>query len=224
MRPRWLFLTEAPIPNVVHGLALVTAGVLLAIPLGLVPFSNTLPAVASLCLSLGLLERDRLLIVAGYMMIVATVVYFGMLAAGAVLAGHSLLTLIGRWTRWRDRTAPPGVYWRSVPSCRPVQLLVIVAIAIAHATAGIRVGGGEALRSSEDGWPDVTLRSTATVPVVGLRAKDGDALVFAFGSGPRRSWLQSSAGAPRSSTPELPNPLRDALRHLPLASRPPPLA
>ena len=64
-------------------------------PLGLVPFSNTLPAVAILFLSLGMLERDGLLIVAGYLMNVATYFYFGVLAIGAVLAGQGMLSLIG---------------------------------------------------------------------------------------------------------------------------------
>ena len=64
-------------------------------PLGLVPFSNTLPAVAILFLSLGMLERDGLLIVAGYLMNVATIFYFGALAIGALLAGRSMLSLIG---------------------------------------------------------------------------------------------------------------------------------
>lgn len=48
MRPRWLFLTRTVAGHIVHGLALVLAGVLLMFPLGLVPFSNTLPAVAIL--------------------------------------------------------------------------------------------------------------------------------------------------------------------------------
>jgi len=81
--------------GIVHGLALVLAGVLLMFPLGLVPFSNTLPAVAILFLSLGMLERDGLLIVAGYLMNVATIFYFGALAIGAVLAGQGMLSPIG---------------------------------------------------------------------------------------------------------------------------------
>ena len=64
-------------------------------PFGLVPFSNTLPAVAILFLSLGMLERDGLLIVVGYLMNVATIFYFGALAIGAVLAGQGMLSLIG---------------------------------------------------------------------------------------------------------------------------------
>jgi hypothetical protein len=96
VRPRWLLLTQSVAVNIVHGLALVLAGVLLMFPLGLVPFSNTLPAVAILFLALGMLERDGLLIAGGYLMNVATIFYFGTLAVGAVLAGQGMLSLIGR--------------------------------------------------------------------------------------------------------------------------------
>lgn len=96
VRPRWLLLTQSVAVNIVHGLALVLAGVLLMFPLGLVPFSNTLPAVAILFLALGMLERDGLLIAGGYLMNLATIFYFGTLAVGAVLAGQGMLSLIGR--------------------------------------------------------------------------------------------------------------------------------
>lgn len=95
VRPRWLVLTEAATANTLHGLALVLGGVLLSFPLGLVPFSNTLPALAILCLVLGMLERDGVLILAGYVLTVATIVYFGALMFGAVVAGRGILTLIG---------------------------------------------------------------------------------------------------------------------------------
>jgi hypothetical protein len=95
VRPRWLLLTRSATLNFAHGLALILAGVLLLFPLGFVPFSNTLPGVAILFLSLGLLERDGLFIVLGYVMNAATLVYFGVLVASALLAGRSLLNLIG---------------------------------------------------------------------------------------------------------------------------------
>ena len=96
MRPRWLFLTQGRTANILHGLALTLAGVLLSFPLGLVPFSNTLPALGILFLATGMLERDGVLIIAAYAMIVATLAYFGALAFGAALAGHSMWNLVGR--------------------------------------------------------------------------------------------------------------------------------
>jgi hypothetical protein len=94
IRPRLTVLTASAALNVVHGLALVLAGVLLMFPLGLVPFSNTLPGIAILLLSLGILERDGVFIVAGHLMNVATIIYFGALALGAYKAGQGLLDFL----------------------------------------------------------------------------------------------------------------------------------
>ena len=94
IRPRLLKLTHGAVMNRLNGLALVFGGVLLIFPLGLIPFSNTLPAFAILFLAVGVLQRDGLFVVLGYVMQVATVVYFGVLAAGALLAGQGLNSLI----------------------------------------------------------------------------------------------------------------------------------
>jgi hypothetical protein len=96
IRPRWPLLTRGATLNGLHGSALILAGALLIAPLGLIPFSNTLPGFAVLFLALGMLERDGLFILAGYAMNLATIVYFGVLAVGAVMAGHGILSLFGR--------------------------------------------------------------------------------------------------------------------------------
>jgi hypothetical protein len=96
IRPRWLVLTRGGTINGLHGSALILAGVLLIAPLGLIPFSNTLPGFAILFLALGMLERDGAFIVAGYLMNLATIIYFGVLAVGVAMAGHGILGLIGR--------------------------------------------------------------------------------------------------------------------------------
>ena len=57
---------------------------------------NTLPAIAILLLSLGILERDGVFIVGGYLMNVATIVYFGALAIGAFKAGQGVLDFFCR--------------------------------------------------------------------------------------------------------------------------------
>jgi hypothetical protein len=94
IRPRLTALTATKALNLVHGLALLLAGLLLMAPLGLVPFSNTLPALAVLFLALGILERDGYFILAGYLMNVATIVYFAALAIGAYKAGQGLFGFI----------------------------------------------------------------------------------------------------------------------------------
>ena len=61
VRPRWLFLTLPPMPSLI-GFLVVGLALVVMLPL---PFSNLPPAVALLCLSLGLLERDGLMILIG---------------------------------------------------------------------------------------------------------------------------------------------------------------
>ena len=92
--PRLRHLTSTVTLNRAHGLALIFSGVLLLFPLGLIPFSNTLPAFAILFFALGLLQRDGYFILAGYGMMVLTIIYFGILALGAIAAGQGLASLL----------------------------------------------------------------------------------------------------------------------------------
>lgn len=89
IRPRLHALTRGAVMNRVNGLAIMLAGLLLMAPLGLVPFSNTLPAVAILFLCAGIAQRDGLVVAGGYAMIVATIAYFGILGYLAFAAGQS---------------------------------------------------------------------------------------------------------------------------------------
>ena len=61
---------------------LVLGAVLLMAPFGLIPFSNTLPAVAILLMSIGLMQRDGLCILLGHLANVATIIYFAILIGG----------------------------------------------------------------------------------------------------------------------------------------------
>ena len=88
-KPRMVSLTSGAVMNRVNGLVLMGAGVLLMAPLGLIPFSNTLPGVAILLLAAGISQRDGLIVLAGYVMVVLTVVYFAALAFLAYSAGQS---------------------------------------------------------------------------------------------------------------------------------------
>lgn len=90
VRKRMGALTRDATMNRVNALAIVAGGVLLMFPLGLVPFSNTLPAFAILLFCIGMSQRDGLLVIGGYAMLVATVVYFSVLAYLAVAAGRGL--------------------------------------------------------------------------------------------------------------------------------------
>jgi hypothetical protein len=93
--PRLRHLTSTVMLNRAHGLALIFSGVLLLFPLGLIPFSNTLPALAILFFALGLLQRDGYFIIAAYGIMILTIIYFGILAFGAIAAGQGLVSLLG---------------------------------------------------------------------------------------------------------------------------------
>jgi len=77
-----------------NGLLLAFAGILLMAPFGLIPFSNTVPAVAAILLGLGMLHRDGAFVLAGYASILATLLYFGLLIGAAIYGGMELGTLL----------------------------------------------------------------------------------------------------------------------------------
>lgn len=72
-------------------LAFTSSALLLMAPLGLVPFSNTLPAIALLLYAIGFIQRDGGAVLAGHLAQLATIVYFAFLAAGGGAAVSALL-------------------------------------------------------------------------------------------------------------------------------------
>lgn len=88
--PRLLSMVSGALVNRINGLAILFSGLLLMMPLGLIPFSNTLPAVAILMLSVGIAQRDGLIVAGGMVMIGVTLVYFGILAYLAYAAGNAI--------------------------------------------------------------------------------------------------------------------------------------
>jgi len=88
-KPRLGTLTTGAVMNRINGLVLMGAGLLLMAPLGLIPFSNTLPGIAILLLAAGISQRDGLVVLGGYVMVVLTIVYFSALAFLAYSAGQS---------------------------------------------------------------------------------------------------------------------------------------
>jgi hypothetical protein len=59
-------------------------------PFGLIPFSNTFPAVALLFLAIGLLQRDGVSVLLGHISNVVTILYFTLLIGGGGLAVREL--------------------------------------------------------------------------------------------------------------------------------------
>ena len=66
-------------------LAIVLAAALLMAPFGLIPLSNTIPAIALLLFAVGVLHQDGLCIALGHCANVLTIVYFGLLIGGGGL-------------------------------------------------------------------------------------------------------------------------------------------
>ena len=95
IHPRLHGLTGGSAINRFNGLVLILGGVLLMFPLGLVPFSNTLPAFAILFLCIGMSQRDGWFVVAGYAATIATIVYFSALAWLAIIAGRGIASMVG---------------------------------------------------------------------------------------------------------------------------------
>ncbi len=91
--PRLQRLTDGRAMSRLNGLGLLAGSVLLIFPLGFVPFSNTLPAVAMLLLAAGMLQRDGLLVLLGYLFLLATVIYFAALFIGAIMTGQGIMGL-----------------------------------------------------------------------------------------------------------------------------------
>jgi len=85
VRPRWLFLTLPPMPSVV-GFLVIGLALVAMLPL---PFSNLPPAVALLCLSMGLLERDGLMILIG-LLLAASALIIGVLITYVAVEGIML--------------------------------------------------------------------------------------------------------------------------------------
>ena len=95
LKPRMSTLVEGRTTNRINGLAIAFGGVLLMFPLGLIPLSNTLPGIAILLLTTGMIQRDGLIVAAGYAFIAITLVYFAVLGWMAFSAGQGLAGMLG---------------------------------------------------------------------------------------------------------------------------------
>ena len=87
-RLKW-FVSEG-FPNTLTNLSLVAGAALLMAPFGLIPFSNTLPALALLFLAIGSLQRDGLCILIGHLANFITMAYFAVLIGGGGVLVHGI--------------------------------------------------------------------------------------------------------------------------------------
>jgi hypothetical protein len=90
LRPRLTVLTDTPLLQQLHAVLMLVAALSLLLPLP-IPFTNSFPAWAILLLAAGLLERDGVFILAGYVVFAAGVLYFVFLGEATALLLHELL-------------------------------------------------------------------------------------------------------------------------------------
>lgn len=75
-------LASTGVLSIFNNLSFILAAILLMMPFGLIPFSNTLPAVALIFLAIGMMQQDGVSILLGHLANIATIAYFGFLIAG----------------------------------------------------------------------------------------------------------------------------------------------
>ena len=95
-KPRWIPLTLPPVPMFI-GVIIIGLALIVMLPL---PFSNLLPALALITLSLGLIERDGLMIGIGLILAIIALVVGCFLALVASEAAELLVKRFTEWLPW----------------------------------------------------------------------------------------------------------------------------
>lgn len=87
-------LTTSRFMNLANNLSFILAAVLLMAPFGFIPFSNTIPALALIFLSVGMMQRDGGSMLLGYLSNIATIFYFAFLIVGGGLSIRELFNFM----------------------------------------------------------------------------------------------------------------------------------
>jgi hypothetical protein len=95
LRPRLTFLTDTPLLRQLHAVLMLAAALALLLPLP-IPFTNSFPAWTILLVAAGLLERDGVFVLAGYVVFAAGVLYFVFLGEAAVQLVHAAVEWLRR--------------------------------------------------------------------------------------------------------------------------------
>lgn len=90
-RPRLTHLVEGGRGRVLCGGGVVAGALLLAVPIPLLPLTNTFPALGILLFALGRLERDGLLVVLGSVSLLLSIAIFGALGVAVAFLGWESL-------------------------------------------------------------------------------------------------------------------------------------
>lgn len=94
-KPRHGWVFEAGNGQRIGGIILVAAGLLMAIPFGVLPFNNTLPGLAILFYGIGELEGDGLMVFIAFFWLAVTVTYFSIFFVMLWMFGKEALHYFG---------------------------------------------------------------------------------------------------------------------------------
>jgi hypothetical protein len=92
--PRLRFLTRGRRMEFINGIAVAFGAVLLVTPI-IAPLGDFFPAYGILFISLGNLENDGLLVLAGYVIVIATAIYYALIYAVTILVIISIISYLG---------------------------------------------------------------------------------------------------------------------------------
>lgn len=93
-RPRLSKLSQGAVMARVNGLMLVIGALLLMAPFGLIPLTNFLPGLAILLISVGILQRDGVCVLLGYIVNLVTAIYFTQLIKGGAFVMRAGMEMI----------------------------------------------------------------------------------------------------------------------------------
>jgi hypothetical protein len=93
-KPRFILLVDGPFMDYLISSIIILCSLLLMLPLP-VPLTDFLPAYSILFLSLGSIERDGYMILAGYALAIVTAIYFLLIAIIGLSGIKAILTFLG---------------------------------------------------------------------------------------------------------------------------------
>ena len=96
-RPRLTFLVEGHMGLHIEAWILIVAGLLMAIPFGILPLNNFFPGLAILFCALGQLHKDGLFILIAFFWILFTIFYFALFFIGLYLLGLEGMHNFSHW-------------------------------------------------------------------------------------------------------------------------------
>lgn len=91
---RLSFLICNKIVSKINVFLILLGSIVLMIPLGLIPFSNTLPALIIFFLSIGIIQKDGIIILLGYFSVLGTFLYFGLFFSTIILTFNKIVESI----------------------------------------------------------------------------------------------------------------------------------